>query len=287
MDMILSSHYLDAFVGVARAGSFSKASKSLHVTQSALSQRIKNLEDELSLTLFLRTSAGIQLTEQGQKLLRYCETKNSLEQELFEELSMNHKNELSGTLRIGTYSTIFRSVIMPSLKVLLQKNPNLLCEFHSCHMGELPAMLNRGEVDFIVMDYKLDKSSVESELLGKEKIVVIESQKKSERSGVFLDNNHSDQATEFFFKNEKSKPLNYKRSYFDDCYGIIEGVEMGLGRAVMSSHLVKNNKKIKISKDFKEQSVEVYLHYHAQPFYSKVHQAIVRELKSNVGDKYL
>ena len=63
--MSLSSLYLDAFVGVAKAESFSGAAKGLHITQSALSQRIKNLEDELGLTLFLRMTSGVRLTEQG------------------------------------------------------------------------------------------------------------------------------------------------------------------------------------------------------------------------------
>ena len=63
-----------------------------------------------------------------------------------------------------------------------------------------------------------------------------------------------------------------------DVYGIISGVELGLGRAVMSKHLLKNNKAIRFVPGFKKYAVEVKLHYFEQPYYSKLHSQIVNEL---------
>jgi len=285
--MSLSSLYLDAFVGVAKAQSFSGASRELHITQSALSQRIKNLEDSLGLTVFLRTSGGIKLTEQGQKLLRYCQTKDSLEQELIDDLHVNTTNEISGVIRIGAYSSILRSAVIPSLSELLKANSKILCEFQDRQVEDLAAMLNCGEVDFIIMDHKLEKANLEFEFLGQETFVVIENTKGFGRKDVFLDNNYKDRTTESFFRLQQGNKEKYRRSYFDDCYGIIQGVEMGLGRAVMPSHLIKNNKSIRVSKDFKELKQDVFLHYHFQPIYSKLHQSIISELKTNMVSKYL
>lgn len=50
--------------------------KALNITQSALPQRILNLESDLGSTLFIRESSGILLTELGQRMLRYCQMKD-------------------------------------------------------------------------------------------------------------------------------------------------------------------------------------------------------------------
>lgn len=278
--MSLSSNQLDAFNAISQLGSFSKASEHLHITQSALSQKIKLLEEELELTLFIRTPTGVRLTEQGEKLLRYCQMKETLENELLEELSIKRGNKLSGTIRIATYSSIYRSVILPALAPLIKNNPNVKVEFICCKMQELPQKLYRAEADFIILDYQLKKANLEEFILGKEKYIVIGSKSKN-RMDTFLDNDKEDYATENFFSKQKTKSSKVTRSYYDDCYGIIDAVENGLGNAVMPEHLVANNKELKISKKFKPVSLDVVLHYHQQPFYSKLHQAIIENLKNN------
>src|SRR4051812_10051047 len=101
----LSSLHLDAFYHVARQGTFSKASKILGITQSALSQRIQNLEQELGTALFVRESSGVRLTDVGQELVRYCKSRESLEEEFLGRLR-NPAQGLSGVIRIAGYSTI-------------------------------------------------------------------------------------------------------------------------------------------------------------------------------------
>lgn len=284
--MSISSLYLDAFMAVAGEQGFSSAAKRLGITQSALSQRVKNLENDLGLTLFIRTPTMVRLTEQGQRLLRYCQTKDSLESELLGDLGAGEMNELPGIVRVGAYSSVLRSVVIPALSPVLKKHPLLECEFICSQMSELPGMLQRAEVDFIIMDYTLDRSGIESGKLGVEKFVVIESKKEQARNNIYLDNNPQDMATENFFKFQKGKTPKYQRAYFDDCYGIIDGVAAGLGRAVMSEHLIADSKGIQIVSGFKSYETPVVLHYYAQPFYSGLHKAILEELMKNCP-KYL
>lgn len=276
--MSLPSLYLDAFLVVAQTQGFSSGASLLNITQSALSQRIKNLEEHLGVTLFIRTPNGANLTEQGERLLRYCQTRDSLESELVQELNGSKTFEISGTIRLAGYSSILRSVIIPTLQPILDRHPQTLCNFVCADMNELPGLLQRNEVDFIVLDYKLEKSNLETITLGQEKYVLIEARKKSDRDDTFLDNDSKDQTTENFFKAQGKKNPKFRRSYFDDCYGIIDGVALGLGKAVMPEHLVTDNSQIKISKDFKPYKVDVILHYYHQPFYSKLHQAVIETL---------
>lgn len=281
MSMSLPSLYLDAFLAVAKTAGFSSAAKQLHVTQSALSQRIKNLEEELGLTLFIRTPMGANLTEQGERLLRYCQTRDSLEEELVHDLNVAKTFDITGTVKIAGYSSVLRSVLIPSLKPLLEQHPNILCQFICANMAELPDLLQRAEVDFIVMDYKLERANLQTAVLGHENYVVIETPKASQRNDIFLDNESADRSTELFFRAQGSKAPSYRRSYFDDCYGIIDAVTLGLGRAIMPEHLVVNSRKIKVAKGYKPYKVDVVLHYYHQPFYSKLHEAVIEALMKN------
>ncbi len=284
--MSLPSNYLDAFQEIAKSGGFSQATKVLNISQSALSQRIKKLEEEIGLTLFVRTPTGVLLTEQGERLLRYCQTRDSLEEELVQELNASNFFDVAGTLRIGSYSSIFRSVVLPALSPMLKKYPNILCEFTCADMKDLPRKLQRAEVDFIITDQKLDQANLESEVLGQEKFVVIEGKNTANRNDIFLDNDSNDRMTASFFKSQKKKLPKYRRSYFDDCYGIIDGVKAGLGKAIISEHLVCDDKSLQIAAGYKPFQLDVILHYYKQPFYSRLHQTVVHALKSK-SKKYL
>src|SRR5262249_54594072 len=119
----LSALQLDAFYAVARTLSFTRAARELHVTQSALSQRIKNLEGELTCRLFVRSPAGVACTEAGQRLLRYCQTKAALESELVSELGAAPAEGLGGTVRVAAYSSVVRSAVLPALAPMLRAHP--------------------------------------------------------------------------------------------------------------------------------------------------------------------
>lgn len=66
-DLGMNIEWLNSFVEAARLKSFSKASKANNLSQPALSKHIRNLENELDVTLFFRTSTGIELTEAGER----------------------------------------------------------------------------------------------------------------------------------------------------------------------------------------------------------------------------
>ena len=59
------------FKTVAEAGNISAAAQSLYISQSAISQSIKQLENQLGVRLFLRTPRGVNLTEEGRMLYQY------------------------------------------------------------------------------------------------------------------------------------------------------------------------------------------------------------------------
>jgi len=280
--MSISSIQLDAFIAVAKNLSFSKAAKSLHITQSALSQRIKNLEDDIGITLIIRDPSGIRITEMGERLLRYCQMRDTLEQDLLHDLIPKKTGEYAGIIRIGAFSSVIRSIIIPALSQFLRKNPKVQCDFITAEMHTLPSMMQRAEFDFIVTDFKIDRPNITSHIVGYEDYVVIESIKYQSPEDVYIDNSPDDMATEHFFNAQKNKTPKYRRLFLGGTYNIMTAVEEGLGRAVMPRHLIKEARyPVKVVEGFIPFKRNIILHYFTQSFYPKLHQAIVDELNAN------
>jgi DNA-binding transcriptional LysR family regulator len=281
MGMSLSSLHLEAFVEVAKAKNFSSAAKALHLTQSALSQRVINLEQELSASLFVRDSAGVRLTELGEKLLRYCQSKNSLEEEFLSQLKSKNENELAGVVRLASFSTYVRSVLLPKLGIFARKNPQLQFEVLTRELRDLPELLRSSRVDYIVSTHPIERQDYECLLIGHEENVLIESKHKNCPEDLYLDHDEADMTTANFWKIQKLQPSTYRRAYFDEIYTIIDAVEEGFGRAVVPRHLIANHKKVKIIEKLKPLRSEISLIFFKQAFYSKLHQGLIEVMKLN------
>jgi DNA-binding transcriptional LysR family regulator len=277
--MNLSTQELQAFYMLSTVLHFSKAADKVHISQSALSQRIQSLERKLGLTLLVRDKKTVRLTAAGMRLLRFCQAKNNLETELFNDLIESPEGKLSGHLRVAGFSSVMHSMIMPALAPMLRKNPAVQFEFLTYNMEYLPNVLMRGEADFVIMDFKLKKNNVNTQLLGHEHYLLIKSSKYP-TSHVFLDHNSDDKITKLFLKKQGRDPEAIVRSYVDNIEGVLHGVMMGLGQGVVPSHLLKKNMPIKIIKDIKPLKAPVIVHYFNQPYYSKLHQAVMEALIS-------
>ncbi|PKR58580.1 LysR family transcriptional regulator [Thalassospira lohafexi] len=90
-----------AFVTVAREGSVSRAASMLNLTQPAISHQIKRLGEETGITLFKRTSTGLQITHDGQAMLKKAEQVLEAMEE-FRRSARKRAGSISGKLRIGT-----------------------------------------------------------------------------------------------------------------------------------------------------------------------------------------
>lgn len=280
--MGLSSLHLDAFLAAARAGNFSQAASELHITQSALSQRIKALEEELNQTLFLRMPRGVRPTDAGTRLLRYCQARDRLEEELLSDLTGPSEGQLGGSLRIGGYSSIVRSVLLPALAPLLRENPAVQPHFQNAEMRDLPELLLSGSVDFVVMDRPFSRSDLEIHKLGEEEVVVIDGRDHPAPNGVYLDHDPDDPTTAQYFNQQGDETPSFRRAFLDEVYALLDGAALGMGRAVISKHLVENDPRVVIVDEFKPIRVPVLLHYFRQPFYTRLHDKVIETLTERI-----
>lgn len=279
--MRLASNRLQAFYAIARVGSFSKAAQALHLTQSALSHRIANLEEDLQTTLFVREVGGLRLTEAGLALLRHCQVYESLENELQSAfLPPETDSSITGVLRIGGTSTLTRSVIMPALSPLVTDNPKLKVETYVRELQDLPRLLASGAIDYMVSCAPVPKDDLESHSLGFERNVMVTSARGSPREHIYLDHDTDDQTTIEFLKSRGKPTERIERSFVDDIDGILRGVELGWGSAIVPRHLLKGKKGIKVVKANGIWKKPVVLQHFRQPYYSRLHAAVIEALIS-------
>lgn len=276
----LSSLYLDAFVAVARTKNFSKAAEKLHITQSALSQRVINLERELESSLFIRDRAGILLTELGYDLLRYCQNKEVLENEFLSQLRPQKKAGIVGALRIGGFSSVMRSVVLPALSPLLRANPRIRLSLITRELRELPELLRRGEIAYMVLDHRLDRDDLESLQLGTERNLLVQSL-RLDSNEIYLDHDEEDQVTRHYLKLTGQKAVKMKRRYLGDVYGLLEGVKQGVGKAVLPYHLVRGLSGLSVINPNIVLETPVVLHFYSQSHYTNLHQRVLESLREN------
>lgn len=284
--MTLSQDQLKAFYEVSRQQSFTKAAQELGLTQSALSHRIRKLEEQLETTLLVRDPAGIRLTEAGTRLLEYCRLQGQIEEELLADLVGQPNNQIKGFLRIGGASSLLWSTVVPALSDFLKKHASVQFEMIEGGLTELPSLLQTGQVDLIVTCGKLDQAHFEGYYLGDEVSIMIQSKTKSARSEIYLDHDANDQTTINYFKHQGIRKTKFQRCFVGNITGIIAGIQAGLGSAVLPKHLLKGQKNLKPVTNQKELISPVYLYILKQPFYSKLHQEVIKELNENLG-KYL
>lgn len=278
--MNIPSHELHAFHLVAQLLNFSHAAERIHISQSALSQRIQRLEQKLGLTLLIRDKKSIKLTEAGVRLLRYCQAKDHLESEFLSDIISHVNGKLRGHLRVAAYSSILHSVIIPTLAPLLREHTGIHFEFSMHEMNALPGILLRGEADFVLMDHYHHKDNLVTHLLGYEQYVLAQSKcyPLVER---YLDHDPNDNLTASFFSHQKMTKKSFMYSYVNDIEGVLLGIILGIGQGVVPLHLLHNQSSIKIDNTVKPMSMPIILHYFKQPYYSKLQQITIETLKQS------
>ena len=144
MEQNLSQYKI--FYEVAKAGNISKAAKELYISQPAISKAISKLEDSLGLSLFTRSSRGVQLTSEGEILFEHTrEAFDALdrgEQELkrIQEFDIGH-------LRIGVSNTLCKYILLPYLKTFIDQYPHRKVTIESQATAQTLGRLEQQKID--------------------------------------------------------------------------------------------------------------------------------------------
>ena len=139
---------------VAKHKNISKAAKELFMTQSAVSQSIHKLEQELKTQLFHRTAKGVTLTSDGETLLHYVVSAlNTLE--VAEEKLSASKDLVSGQLRIGVGDTISRYFLLPYVEQFFASYPGIKLRILNGTTSEICQFIKDGQADIGICNLPL------------------------------------------------------------------------------------------------------------------------------------
>ncbi|BCJ95856.1 LysR family transcriptional regulator [Anaerocolumna cellulosilytica] len=137
------------FYYVAKTLSFSEAAASLFISQSAVSQSIKVLENNLGQTLFIRSTKKVTLTKEGELLYKHIEPAINLisrgENQILEASAQGESQ-----LRLGASDTICRYYLVPFLEDFHRKYPDIHIKVTNGTSFQCAKMLETNEVDIIV-----------------------------------------------------------------------------------------------------------------------------------------
>ncbi|KDE40920.1 Transcriptional regulator, LysR family [Nitrincola lacisaponensis] len=137
---------IKAFVTIAQTGSLTRAAERLCMTQPALSLQLKKLQDSLGLVLFKRTPRGMQLTDEGRRLLASAE--QALESATaFQSAAAGLKGMVHGELKIGTIVDPEFLRLGPFLQAMASHHPGLTYELRHGISGAVLREVESGALD--------------------------------------------------------------------------------------------------------------------------------------------
>ena len=146
------------FREVAEAGNISLAAENLYLSQSAVSQSVKQLEQQLGTRLFLRSPRGVTLTEDGRLLFEYVRSAMGL-LETGEDKLQQSRTLQAGTLVIGASDTVTSQFLLPHLDAFHRRYPNIHIRIISGRSYKVLGESNFAQVDrFLRKEIVNDKS---------------------------------------------------------------------------------------------------------------------------------
>jgi DNA-binding transcriptional LysR family regulator len=250
--MVETSH-LQTLLAISQTGSFSKAAEEMGVTQSAISQSVKNLEKRVGVTVITRKGKTISLTPEGQRLCK-------LAQEFLFKLSnvvtqiQEEQNKMVGRLRVGTLIGIGKSWVASRVIEFAKEFPDIDVTVTLDFPDNLIKAFDRNELDYIIVpEYHVPSSSDRWELNDEYTTLVfpdspdypiddkIDSKTLSSYPLI-----HFQDRDQLFFRwcREKfgSAPRNMHKRFVVNSFGhMLQAVHDGLGIAVIPKHVLKRS----------------------------------------------
>lgn len=238
----------EVFVKVAECGSFTRAANELGYTQSAVSQMVHTLEEELSTVLLRREKGGVVLSADGEQYMPYIRSICAAHRELrvkCEEM----RGLVGGNIRIGTFTSVSRSWLPKLMNEFKSIYPFVHFDLRQGDYRGIEEWISEGTVDFGFTCYDEVKGLVvtplrKDEMLaalppghplsGREYVTLGE---LSKEPLILLDEGEFSVALDAFRREGLEPDIHYRVT---DDYTVISMVEQGLGVSVLYELVLKN-----------------------------------------------
>ena len=173
---------LRVFYKLAQLRSFSKVADKLHLTQSAVSRQIKNLEDKLAVKLFLREKEGVSMTEEGKILLDYVKEILALYEKAAKEIDHFRHTSLN-KLIIGASTTLGEYVLPRIISTFGKEHPEANIYLRVANTQEILNQLSANAFNLALLEGQFNNPSFIVEKVFEDELVLITSIKHPCASG--------------------------------------------------------------------------------------------------------
>lgn len=153
------------FYTVAKNKHMTRASEELHISQPAISQSIKKLEEQLGGTLFLRSNKGMELTEEGKMFFEYVKGALELIKNAENDFT-SYKDLTKGEIKIGCSTTLTKLLLLDTINEFHKKYPNINFQIENDLTSTLINDLKLGKLDFVIFN----ESDIKEKNLNLEKL---------------------------------------------------------------------------------------------------------------------
>lgn len=234
---------LVAFMAVVERKTVQDAAKKIGLTQTGVTQRIRALEKELQVTLFIRSRTGMRLTTEGESLHRYCQSASELEGQLvFQSGQQEIKLTISGP------SSLMRSRVIPSVSALLKKYPFLRIQFDLMDLQPAIYKLKSGSSQIVLVNKSVVSLEMDSKILKPERYLLVgpASWKKRNikdilKNEMIIDFDENDNYTFDFLKQYNLSELaQSSRHFVNNTDALSSMISMGVGYSVLAEDLASD-----------------------------------------------
>lgn len=170
----LLNSQLQAFMAVADCKTVHAAARAIYISQTAVTQRILNLEAKLKLSLFIRTRQGMHLTSEGEKLLRYCKTVRDFSGETLAGIFKAGRETIQ-RVKISGPTSIMVSRIIPSCVQLMKDYKQLYIDFDINDTDDIVSSLRTGVSQFSILKPENVTQDMATKTLAPEKYLLLAS----------------------------------------------------------------------------------------------------------------
>lgn len=177
---MVSLRQLRYLESLAETRHFGHAAEACAVSQPALSMQIKELEDELKISLVERRKSGVELTEQGEEIARRARSILASVRDLL-DYAKHQEGVLAGTLKLGAIPSIAPYLLPAALPELQRRFPGLNLQLRETVTANLVRELVTGDLDAILIALPIDDPEVETHHLFSDRFILATKATKSNR----------------------------------------------------------------------------------------------------------
>jgi DNA-binding transcriptional LysR family regulator len=169
---MIENFRMSVFRAVARHLNFSRAAEALLLTQPAVTQQIKALEEEIGFPLFDRGGGRISLTPGGAALVPYAERLKALSDEAVAAVA-NAYGQLRGEISLGASQTIAQYLLPRFMAGFLQRNPNVNIRARTGNSDEMLGALISGDIQLALIEGPEQRNDVHIEPFMEDRMVLV------------------------------------------------------------------------------------------------------------------